>query len=30
MHRGEVKPALVRQAIQDLGVDPDKADPVSA
>ena len=29
MHRGEVKPALVRQAIRDLGVDPDKADPVS-
>jgi pyruvate dehydrogenase E1 component len=28
--RGEFKPELVQKAIQDLGIDPDKADPVRA
>jgi pyruvate dehydrogenase E1 component len=27
-NRGEVKPAQVQQAIRDLGIDPDKADPM--
>jgi pyruvate dehydrogenase E1 component len=30
MHRKELKPAQVQQAIKDLGVDPEKADPVTA
>jgi pyruvate dehydrogenase E1 component len=30
MKRKEVKPTVVRQAIKDLGIDPDKADPVTA
>ena len=30
MRRKEIKPAVVRQAIKDLGIDPEKADPVRA
>ena len=28
--RGEIKPAVVQQAIQELGIDPEKVDPVTA
>jgi pyruvate dehydrogenase E1 component len=30
MHRNEMKPEQVQRAIQDLGIDPNKADPVRA